>query len=111
MRGSPGDDWHAPARRTVPARAAAHAGAAAEITSTFAASARSLVAVGASTGGTEAIRIVLTAMPADCPPIVVVQHMPEGFTRAFAQRLSAECAIQVREAQDGDSRGQGEALI
>ena len=101
----------APSRRTAPAQAAAHAGAAPEIKSTFAASARSLVAIGASTGGTEAIRVVLTAMPADCPPIVVVQHMPEGFTRAFAQRLSAECTIQVREAKDGDSLGQGEALI
>jgi two-component system chemotaxis response regulator CheB len=101
----------APAKRPAPARAPAHAGAAPEIMSGFAASARSLVAIGASTGGTEAIRIVLTAMPADCPPIVVVQHMPEGFTRAFAQRLSADCAIQVREAQDGDLLGQGEALI
>jgi len=103
----------APARtkKTASARNAAHAGAAPEIKSTFAASARSLVAIGASTGGTEAIRVVLTAMPADCPPIVVVQHMPEGFTRAFAQRLGAECSIQVREAQDGDALGPGEALI
>jgi two-component system chemotaxis response regulator CheB len=69
------------------------------------------VAIGASTGGTEAIRLVLAGMPADCPPIVVVQHMPEGFTRAFAQRLNSECAIQVKEAQDGAGLHRGEALI
>jgi two-component system chemotaxis response regulator CheB len=101
----------APEKRTTPARAAAHAGTAPGIKVAFAASERSLVAIGASTGGTEAIRVVLTAMPADCPPIVVVQHMPEGFTRAFAQRLGAQCTIHVKEAQDGDSLEPGQALI
>lgn len=93
------------------ARPAAVDGTTNKIRSASAAPARSLVAMGASTGGTEALRIVLTAMPADCPPIVVVQHMPEGFTRAFAQRLNNDCAIQVKEAQDGDLLRKGEALI
>jgi two-component system, chemotaxis family, protein-glutamate methylesterase/glutaminase len=81
------------------------------INSAFAAPARSLVAIGASTGGTEALRVVLTAMPANCPPIVVVQHMPEGFTAAFAQRLDHDCVIDVKEAQDGDHLRTGQALI
>src|SRR5215472_11953359 len=101
----------APAKKTAPLPSASGAEIATEIKSAFVAPARSLVAIGASTGGTEAIRVVLAAMPPDCPPIVVVQHMPEGFTRAFAQRLSSECAIQVKEAQDGDSLHRGEALI
>ena len=72
---------------------------------------RSLVVVGASTGGTDALRVFLTAMPAGCAPIVVVQHMPEGFTRAFAWRLNKECEISVKEAQDGDKLESGLALI
>lgn len=70
-----------------------------------------LIAVGASTGGTEALRIFLSAMPADCPPIVVVQHMPENFTRAFAARLNQDCAIEVSEASDGVQLRNGMALI
>jgi two-component system chemotaxis response regulator CheB len=70
-----------------------------------------LIAVGASTGGTEALRTFLSAMPQDCPPIVIVQHMPEVFTRAFAERLDKECRIKVKEARDGDTLRQGEALI
>jgi two-component system, chemotaxis family, protein-glutamate methylesterase/glutaminase len=70
-----------------------------------------LIAVGASTGGTEALRIFLSAMPRDCPPIVVVQHMPEKFTHAFAGRLNQECAIEVAEARDGIQLGSGLALI
>jgi two-component system, chemotaxis family, protein-glutamate methylesterase/glutaminase len=70
-----------------------------------------IVAVGASTGGTEALRVFLTALPVDCPPVVIVQHMPEVFTRAFAQRLNSECAIEVHEAQDGDRLKTGHALI
>lgn len=72
---------------------------------------RSVVAIGASTGGTEALRLVLTAMPVDCPPIVAVQHMPEVFTRAFAERLNRDCSIQVKEAQHGDPLRTGQALI
>src|SRR5580692_6827550 len=69
------------------------------------------IAIGASTGGTEALRVFLTAMPTDCPPVVIVQHMPEVFTRAFADRLNKECAIQVEEAQDGAQLQTGKALI
>jgi two-component system chemotaxis response regulator CheB len=72
---------------------------------------RSLVVVGASTGGTEALWVFLTAMHAGCPPIVVVQHMPEGFTRAFAHRLNKACEIKVKEAQDGDKLQAGQVLI
>jgi len=71
----------------------------------------SVIAVGASTGGTEAIREFLQAMPPNCPGIVIVQHMPEVFTRAFADRLNRDCAIRVKEAADGDRIGNGQALI
>lgn len=70
-----------------------------------------LVAIGASTGGTEAIREVLTHMPSDCPPIVMVQHMPEGFTRSFAERLDQLSPLTVREAADGDPLLPGTALL
>ncbi len=69
------------------------------------------VAIGASTGGTEALRAVLEAMPPDCPPIVIVQHMPEAFTAAFARRLDGLCAISVQEATSGDRLLRGHALI
>jgi two-component system, chemotaxis family, protein-glutamate methylesterase/glutaminase len=70
-----------------------------------------LIAVGASTGGTEALRTFLTALPIYCPPVVIVQHMPEVFTRAFAERLNKECGIKVEEARDGDRLRTGRALI
>lgn len=70
-----------------------------------------VVVVGASTGGTEALRIFLESFPADSPPIVIVQHMPEGFTRAFARRLDSLCRITVKEAADNDSVIRGRALI
>jgi len=70
-----------------------------------------VIAVGASTGGTEALRVFLAALPTDCPPVVVVQHMPEGFTRAFAERLNNECGIEVKEARDGDQLQTGQGLI
>jgi two-component system, chemotaxis family, protein-glutamate methylesterase/glutaminase len=70
-----------------------------------------VVAVGASTGGTEALRVVLEALPPTSPGLVVVQHMPEGFTRAFAQRLDQSCRIAVKEAADGDRVLEGRALI
>jgi two-component system chemotaxis response regulator CheB len=70
-----------------------------------------VVALAASTGGTEALRVVLEAMPLDGPGIVIVQHMPEVFTRAFADRLNATCAIEVREAAAGDRIAVGRALI
>jgi two-component system chemotaxis response regulator CheB len=70
-----------------------------------------VVAVGASTGGTEALRVLLEAMPPDAPGIAIVQHMPEVFTGAFARRLSQTCRIEVKEAQDGDRIGSGRALV
>jgi two-component system, chemotaxis family, protein-glutamate methylesterase/glutaminase len=70
-----------------------------------------VVAVGASTGGTEALRVVLEALPPESPGFVIVQHMPEGFTRAFAQRLDHSCRIAVKEAADGDRVLEGRALI
>jgi two-component system chemotaxis response regulator CheB len=70
-----------------------------------------IVAIGASTGGTEALAEVLTAMPPDAPGIVVVQHMPEGFTSAFARRLNDLCRIEVKEGADGDVVARGRAII
>ncbi|OGV83447.1 MAG: chemotaxis response regulator protein-glutamate methylesterase [Lentisphaerae bacterium RIFOXYB12_FULL_65_16] len=70
-----------------------------------------VVAIGASTGGTQAIESVLKALPADCPGIVIVQHMPEHFTRSFADRLNSLCPMEVREAVDGDRVVPGVALI
>lgn len=69
------------------------------------------IAVGASTGGTEAIREFLQAMPRDCPGIVIVQHMPEMFTRAFADRLNRDREVEVKEAADGDRIEAGRVLI
>lgn len=69
------------------------------------------VVLGASTGGTQAIEAVLRSLPADCPGIVIVQHMPERFTAMYAQRLNDVCAIRVREARDGDRVERGLALI
>ncbi|MHB8883163.1 MAG: protein-glutamate methylesterase/protein-glutamine glutaminase [Thermodesulfovibrionales bacterium] len=70
-----------------------------------------VVVVGASTGGTEALRVFLEAMPLDAPGIVIVQHMPENFTAAFAKRLDGICSISVKEAEDNDTVIRGRALI
>lgn len=70
-----------------------------------------VIAVGASTGGTEAILTFLQALPVDCPGIVIVQHMPEKFTTSFANRLNDICKITVKEAKDGDNVLPGQALI
>ena len=72
---------------------------------------RKLAAVGASTGGTEALRVLLEALPPDAPGLVVVQHMPAGFTAGFAQRLDALCRIEVKEVVNGDRVLDGRALI
>ncbi len=71
----------------------------------------SVIAVGASTGGTEAIREFLVAMPIDCPGIVIVQHMPENFTRMFAERLNGLCQISVKEAEHNDPIMPGHAYV
>lgn len=70
-----------------------------------------VVAIGASTGGTKAIEKVLTGFPANCPPTVIVQHMPEMFTKSFADRLDDICPMTVREARDGDTVVPGKVLI
>jgi two-component system chemotaxis response regulator CheB len=70
-----------------------------------------VVAVGASTGGTEALRVFLEALPADSPGIVIVQHMPEMFTAAFARRLDGLCAVTVKEAENDDTVVRGRVLI
>ena len=70
-----------------------------------------VVAIGASTGGTQALQRVLMAMPVNSPGLVVVQHMPEHFTHSFAERLNDLCAIEVKEAADGDTVSPGRALI
>ena len=70
-----------------------------------------VIAIGASTGGTKAIETVLMAMPTNAPGSVIVQHMPEHFTSAFAQRLDGLCAMHVREARDNDQVVSGVALI
>jgi two-component system chemotaxis response regulator CheB len=70
-----------------------------------------IVAIGASTGGTEALKIVLEQLPSDAPGIVIVQHMPELFTRAFANRLNGLCSITVKEAESNDTVLRGHALI
>lgn len=72
---------------------------------------RSVILLGASTGGTEALREVLTHLPAGLPGIAIVQHIPPVFSRAFANRLNTLCALEVREAVDGDRLVPGTALI
>lgn len=70
-----------------------------------------VIAIGASTGGTEAIREVITRYPAATPGVVIVQHMPSGFTKMFAERLNELCAMQVKEAETGDRVMPGRILI
>ena len=70
-----------------------------------------IVAIGASTGGTEALKVLLEALPPDAPGMVIVQHMPEMFTRAFAKRLDSLCEISVKEAEPNDTVLRGRALI
>lgn len=70
-----------------------------------------VIAIGASTGGTEAIAEVLMRLPATSPGILIVQHIPPQFSRAFAERLNQSCAMEVREARDGDAVRPGVALV
>lgn len=81
------------------------------VSSTAITTTEKIIAVGASTGGTEAIATFLQAMPVDCPAIVIVQHMPEKFTTSFAKRLNDICKIAVKEAENGDAVLPGQALI
>ena len=70
-----------------------------------------VIAIGASTGGTQALEAVLKVLPANIPPILVVQHMPEKFTQTFAQRLNEVCLLTVKEAEDNDALLPGRVLI
>ncbi|MFO0775881.1 MAG: chemotaxis response regulator protein-glutamate methylesterase [Nitrospiraceae bacterium] len=70
-----------------------------------------IIAIGSSTGGTEALKDVLTVLPPNTPPIIMTQHMPEKFTKSFADRLNTQCRISVKEAEDGDSVLPGHALL
>lgn len=74
-------------------------------------SSEKLIIIGASTGGTEAIKDFLMQMPSDCPGILITQHMPEGFTRSFARRLDGLCKISVREAEGNERVLPGHAYI
>jgi two-component system chemotaxis response regulator CheB len=74
-------------------------------------SSEKLIIIGASTGGTEAIREFLMQMPSDCPGILIAQHMPEGFTRSFAKRLDSLCRISVQEAAGNERVLPGHAYI
>ena len=94
------DKIRAAAKSDVRGRSASRAEAPKVSVKTAAAPEGSLIAIGASTGGVEAIRAVLSQMPADCPPIVIAQHMPAGFTGRFAARLDELCALKVVEAED-----------
>ena len=69
------------------------------------------VVIGSSTGGTQALELVLTSLPADAPGIAITQHMPERFTAMYAKRLDGICAMRVREASDGDRLERGGLLI
>jgi two-component system chemotaxis response regulator CheB len=73
--------------------------------------AQRMIALGASTGGTEALELLLRALPPDAPPVVIVQHMPQGFTAAFATRLDRACRVEVSEARSGDALEPGRVLI
>jgi len=77
----------------------------------LAASTNQVIVIGASTGGTEAIKDVITKLPATSPGVVIVQHMPAGFTKMFADRLNEICAMEVREASDGDAIIPGRILV
>ncbi len=108
LRASPGIRLK-PAAAEPPPAAPAHAAAAAPAVSGRRAS--GLIVIGASTGGTQAIETILTRLPADTPPILIVQHMPAHFTRAFAQRLDQVCAMHVVEATHNQAIERGTCYI
>ena len=75
------------------------------------ANSRTVIALGASTGGTEALQTILTSLPANIPPVVMVQHMPPGFTKMYAERVNKLCEIEVKEAENGDRLKTGCAYL
>ena len=99
------------ARRPAPVPAPGTARAAPPATGAMAETTDRLIAIGSSTGGVQAIESILTRLPRTSPGIVIVQHMPATFTGAFAQRLAGLCAMEVREAKDGDRVINGRVLI
>jgi two-component system chemotaxis response regulator CheB len=100
--------WTPPqARKRAPEPVAARTG----VTASHRLPSDTVIAIGASTGGTEALKEILRAMPHDAPGIVIVQHMPAGFTAAFAEHLADVCKMEVREAVDGDRIVRGRALL
>ncbi|HEY6490251.1 MAG: chemotaxis response regulator protein-glutamate methylesterase [Terracidiphilus sp.] len=101
---------HSPRRHAVEPKLTADA-VLARGTRAMAETTEKVVVIGASTGGTEALRVLLEGLPADSPGVVIVQHMPELFTRAFANRLDGSCAITVKEAETNDTIIRGRALI
>jgi len=109
------DKIRAVARVNIKERIGAHteseAAAPVQASRALSATTNKIIAIGASTGGTEAIKTVLTTMPPNAPGIVIVQHMPAKFTTSFAERLDSLSAIRVKEAQDGDSVVNGLALL
>ena len=105
------DKIRAAAKSDVRGRSASRADAPKLAVRSAAAPEGSLIAIGASTGGVEAIRAVLAALPADCPPVVIAQHMPAGFTGRFAARLDELCALTVVEAQDRMPLQPGHAYV
>lgn len=94
--------------RTAPV---AHSGPITSASAALITSTHKVIAIGGSTGGTEALLDLLTALPPDSPGVVAVLHMPEGFTKSYAQRLDRNCQIRVKEAEDGDRILPGHALL
>lgn len=92
-------------------RASSATGKSAQTASIRVSTTNKIIAIGASTGGTEALREVISSLPANSPPIVVVQHMPQNFTKAFADRLNQISQVQVKEADDGEYLATGKVLI
>jgi len=99
------------AARPAPTATAAAAAQRAPLAGLHALAMNKPVVIGSSTGGTQALELVLTALPADSPGVAIVQHMPEKFTAMYAQRLNGLCAVNVREARDGDRLERGVVLI
>jgi two-component system chemotaxis response regulator CheB len=97
--------------RTIPAAGAPQGGEALPMLRNPLTSSEKLIIIGASTGGTEAIKEFLMQMPSDCPGILITQHMPEGFTTSFARRLDSLCRISVKEAAGGERVLPGHAFI
>jgi two-component system chemotaxis response regulator CheB len=97
--------------KPVPPKLSADAVISKQVTKAMLQTTEKVVIVGASTGGTEALRVFLEAMPHDAPGIVIVQHMPEHFTKSFAARLDTLCKISVKEASNNDTIIGGQALI